>query len=71
MDEALCLSLGGHDNDDANRDNITFTNKDKILVVVVVTLSGKDNKKYQNFLAKYLKDQFVGMNIKQEVRIKI
>ena len=71
MDEALCLSLGGHDNDDANLDNITFTIKDKILVVLVVTLSAKDNKKYQNFLAKDLKDQFVGMNIKQEVRIKI
>ena len=28
-------------------------------------------KKYQNFLVKNLKDQFVGMNIKQNVRIKI
>ena len=29
------------------------------------------NKNYQNFLAKYLKDQFLGMNAKQKVRIKI
>ena len=28
-------------------------------------------KKYQTFLVKNLKDQFVGMNIKQNVRIKI
>ena len=28
-------------------------------------------KKYQNFLAKDLIDQFVGMNTKQKVRIKI
>ena len=55
MDEALCLSLGGHDNDAANRDNITFTNKDKILVVVVVTLSGKDNKKISKFFSKVFK----------------
>ena len=28
-------------------------------------------KNYQNLLAKDLKDQFIGMNIKQKVRIKI
>ena len=28
-------------------------------------------KNHQNFLAKDLKDQFIGMNIKQKVRIKI
>ena len=28
-------------------------------------------KNYQNFLAKNLKDQFIGMNIKQKERIKI
>ena len=28
-------------------------------------------KNYQNFLAKNLKDQLIGMNIKQKVRIKI
>ena len=27
-------------------------------------------KNYQNFQAKDLKDQFIGMNIKQKVRIK-
>ena len=28
-------------------------------------------KNYQNFLAKNLKDQFIGMNIKRKVTIKI
>ena len=28
-------------------------------------------KNYQNFLVKDLKDQFIGMNIKQKVRMKI
>ena len=28
-------------------------------------------KNYQNFLVKDLKGQFIGINIKQEVRIKI
>ena len=55
MDEALCLSLGGHDNDNANLDNITFTIKDKILVVLVVTLSAKDNKKISKFFSKGFK----------------
>ena len=36
-----------------------------------VTLSARNNKNYQNFLAKDLKDQFIGMNIKQKVGKKI
>ena len=31
----------------------------------------KKIKNYQHFLAKYLKDQFIGISIKQKVRIKI
>ena len=31
----------------------------------------KTVKNYQNFLAKDLKDKFIGMNIKQNVRTKI
>ena len=37
----------------------------------VVTLSARDNKNHQNFLANDLKDYFVGMNIKQKELIKI
>ena len=54
-----------------NANNIIFTVKDTKLYVAVVTLSAKDNKNCQNFLAKELKDQFIGVNIKQKVRIKI
>ena len=39
--------------------------------VPVVTLAAKDNQNIQNLLTKDLKDQCVGMNIKQKVRIKI
>ena len=38
---------------------------------VIFTIKDTKSKNYQNFLAKDLKDQFIGMNIKQKVRIKI
>ena len=42
------------------------------LYVPVVTLSERDNaKNHQNFLAKDLKDQIIGLNIQQKMRIKI
>ena len=59
------------ENDDANSTNIIFTIKDTKLDVLVVTLSAKDNQKYQNFLAKDSKDQCIDMNIKQKLRIKM
>ena len=51
--------------------NIVFTIKETKLYVTVVTLSARENQNYQNFLVKYLKDQFIGMSIKQKVIIKI
>ena len=67
------MSVGGTDNaNDNNGDNnITFTIKDTKLYVPVTTLSAKDYQNYQNFLVKDLEDQFIGMNIKQKVIIKI
>ena len=59
------------ENDDANSTNIIFIIKDTKLNVPVVTLSAKDNQKYQNFLAKDSKDQCIEMNIKQKLRIKM
>ena len=50
-----------NDNDIAN--NLIFTIKGRKSYVQVVTLSARDNKNYQNVLAKDLKDQFIGMNI--------
>ena len=39
--------------------------KDTKLFVTVTTLSAKTIKSYQDFSAKDLKDQFIGMNKKQ------
>ena len=60
-------------NDNANANNTIFTIKDTILYVHVATLTARDNRKLlaQNVLVQGLKDQFIGMNIKQKVRIKI
>ena len=67
------MSAKGNDNDNANDNSnyITFTIKDTKLYFHVVTLSGRPTKNYQNFLEKHLKGQFIGLTIKQIVRIKI
>ena len=65
------LSAAGADNKDANFKNIVSTIKDTKLYVHVVISSAKAIKNYQNFLVKDLKDQFIGMNTKQKVRIII
>ena len=55
----------------ANSDSgIIFTIKDTNYVPVV-TLPAKSNQKLSKRLWKDLKDQFIGMNMKQKVRIKI
>ena len=68
------LSAAGADNvngtDDDNND-IIFTIKNTKLYVHVVTLSVRGNQQLSNFLAKDLKDYFIGMNIKQKMSIKI
>ena len=63
------LSAAGADN--ANANNIIFTIKDVELYVVVVTLSAKDNQKLSQLLSEGLKNQLIGMNIKQKVRVNI
>ena len=55
--ELKLLSAAGNDNINANL-KITFTTKDKKTYIIVVK-------------AKDLKDQFIGMNMKQQERIKI
>ena len=67
------LSLGSTDNSNVNNDdnNIIFTIKDTKLYVPVVTLSAEDNKKLSKLLSKGFEGQFVAMNIKQKVIIKI
>ena len=65
------LSAAGADNANANSNNIIFTIKDVELYVVVVTLSAKDNQKLSQLLSEGLKNQLIGMNIKQKVRVNI
>ena len=60
-----------NDNTNGNHRRIILNVKDTKLYVPVVTLSAKDNQNYQNFLTKNLKDQIIGVNIKQKVRIKL
>ena len=72
--EYCVLSVAGKENninDDADANNIIFTIKDRKLYVPLVSLLAKIIKNYQNVLAKDLKYQFIGMNIKRKVIIKI
>ena len=61
----------------ASSDNVNGNASDSIiyqrhkLYVPVVNVSARDNQKYQNFLENDLKDQFIGMNVKQKEMIKI
>ena len=57
-------------NVDTNSNNIIFDIKDTKLCFPVIT-STKTIKNCRNFSAKDLKEQCIGMNIKQKVRIKI
>ena len=57
-------------NADANPDNIIFAVKDTKLYVPVVTLSERNNQILSELFSKDLNNQFIGMNIKQKVRIK-
>ena len=65
------MSAAGNDSvNNIGSDNIIFNNKDTKLYVPVVTLSARATQR-GNFLAKALKDQFIKMNIKKNVRTKI
>ena len=65
------MSAAGNDNTNANPNNFIFTIKDTKLYVPVVLYHQETIKNYQNVLVKDSKDQFIGMNIKQKVRMKI
>ena len=68
------LALDGAENVGAEISNIICTTKDTkayVFYVLFVTLSSKDNQKYQNFLSESLKYQYIGANIKRKVKIKI
>ena len=65
------LSADGGGNKSSNPNNTFFTIKDTKLYPPEVTLSATDNHNYQNFWTKDSKNQFIGMNVKQKVRVKI
>ena len=60
--------------DNANNidsNNIVFTIKDTIIFFCSNYISKRQSKTKKNFLAKDLKDHFIGTNIIQKVRMKI
>ena len=59
-----------NDNDSDKDNNIIFNINDTILYVPSCLPSYYMFHNYQNVLAKDLKDQFIGINIKQKVRKK-
>ena len=64
-----CISsTNDNDNDNEKVNDINLTSKDTKLYVSVVFYKQETIKSYQNFLAKDLKDQFVGLNLKHKVR---
>ena len=62
MTKYCVLSQADADNANANPNNIMF---------LLSLYQKKTIKNYQNFLAKDLKDQFIGMNLKQKGSRKI
>ena len=64
------MSATRTNNADANPDNIIFAVKDTKLYVPVVTLSERNNQILSKSFSKDLNNQFIGMNIKQKVKIK-
>ena len=75
MTKYCVLTVTVNNNTNENHDRIIFTVKDTKLYFPVVTLSANDNRELlklgNKWLSKDLQDQYVGMNVKAKVRIKI
>ena len=65
------LYANGNDNVNDNTNNIFLPSKTPKYMFQLSLYQQQTIKNYQNFLAKDLKDKFVGMIIKQKVRAKI
>ena len=65
MTKYCILSAAGNYNTNVNLNNIIFTIRDIKWYAPLVTLSARDNQKLWKLLAKDLKDQFIGMNMKK------
>ena len=64
------MSAAGNDNTNDNLNDIIFAMKNTKLYVPIVTLSARDNQKLSK-LSKGFERSFIGMSIKQKVRIKV
>ena len=63
-----CVLPGnGNDNDDANS-NIFLQLKTQNYMPLLSHYQQRTNKNYQNILGKGVKDQFIGINVKQKRR---
>ena len=65
------LYTNDNDNVNDNTNNIFLPSKTPKYMFQLSLYQQQTIKNYQNFLAKDLKDEFVGMIIKQKVRAKI
>ena len=65
------LSAAAANNNYTNSNNIILLSKTQNCMLLSSLCQQKIFKNYQNFLIKDLKDQFIGINIKQKVRIRI
>ena len=65
------LGVANNENDGANSNNIIFPKKTQYYMSLWSFYQQKTIKKFQNFLAKNLKDQWIGINITQKVKQKI
>ena len=61
----------GVDNSDLILTILFLLSKTQKCMLLLSLYQPKTTKNYQNLLAKDLKDQCIGMNIKQKVRIKM
>ena len=65
------LAAAGNYNTDANPNNFISQLKTQNYMFLSLLNQQETTKNYPNFLARNLKHQCIGMNIKQKVRIKI
>ena len=65
------MSAGAVNNNDTNSNNFILLSKAQNYMFLSSIHQQRIIKNYQNFLVKDFKDQFIGMDINQKVRIKI
>ena len=67
----LLSAAGTGDINNIDSNNIVFTIRNLKFYFLLDFYQQETIKNYQNFMAKDLKDDFIGMNIKEKVRTKL